>query len=160
MDHDGQLGDNVVVLLDRATRQTNFMPPVLVEETGPKHTFGAYRYFSNDKVIGNLNHLLLQSDDKVGPDLGKYHGLTVYKGTPFIYVQKLDTANTSTYGTDPIIACNMDYIKVFVLASNNFVVSKPKERDNQHNVLKVHVDLSYAICCTNRQRAGFLINQQ
>jgi hypothetical protein len=111
-------------------------------------------------VIGNLNHLLLQSDDKVGPDLGKYHGLTVYKGTPFIYVQKLDTANTSTYGTDPIIACNMDYIMVKVLRENNFVVSKPTARDQQHNVLKVHVDVSYAICCTNRQRAGFLINQQ
>lgn len=159
-DHDGQLGDNLVVLLDTACRKTNFMPPVIVEETAPKSTFGNYRFFSNNKVIGNLNHLLLQSDDKVGPDLGKYHGLTVYKGTPFIYVQKLDTANTSTYGTDPIIACNMDYIKVFCLQSNNFVVSKPKERDNQHNVLKVHVDLSYAICCMNRQRAGFLMNQQ
>lgn len=160
MDHDGQLGDNLVVLLDRATRQTNFVPPVIVEEAGPKHSFGNYRYFSNDKIIGNLNHLLLQSDDKVGPDLGKYHGLTVYKGVPFIYVQKLDTANTSTYMTDPIIAANLDYIKVFVLRENNFVVSKPTERDQMHNVLKVHVDLSYAICSTSRQRHGFLIAQR
>lgn len=159
-DHNGNLGDNLLVLLDRATRKTNFMPPAIIEKTGPKHSFGAYRYFSNDKVIGNLNHLLLQSDDKVGPDLGKYHGLTVYKGTPFIYVEKLDTANTSTYGTDPILAVNMDYLKVFVMSANNFIVSEPVPRDNQHNVLKVHVDLSYAICSTNRQRQGFLMNNQ
>jgi len=157
-DHQGELGDNLLVILDRAVRKTNFMPPILVEETGPKHSFGAYRYFSNDKVIGNLNHLLLQSDDKVGPDLGKYHGLTIYKGTPFIYVEKLDTANTSTYGTDPVLAVNMNYIKVFVLNSNNFVVGKPTQRDQQHNVLKVNIDLSYAVCCTNPQRAGFLLN--
>jgi hypothetical protein len=159
-DHNGQLGDNLLTILDEATIRTNFIPPVIVDETGPKHSFGNYRYFTTVKVIKNLNHLALQSDDKVGPDLGKYHGMTIYKGVPFIYVQKLDTANTSTYGTDPLIAVNMDYVKVFVLESNNFVVGKPIARDNQHNVLKVHVDLSYAICCTNRQRAGFLINQQ
>jgi hypothetical protein len=159
-DHGGSLGDNLLTILDEATIKTNFIPPVLVEETGPKHSFGNYRYFTNITVLKNLNQLALLSDDKVGPDLGKYHGMTIYKGVPSIYVQKLDTANTSTYGTDPLIAVNMDYVKVFVLESNNFVVSKPKERDQQHNVLKVHVDLSYAICCTNRQRAGFLINQQ
>jgi len=158
-DHNGNLGDNLIVLLDTATRKTYFVPPVIVEETGPKQNFQGMRYFSNNKVIGNLNHLALLSDDRVGPDLTKYHGVPMYKGVPWIYVQKLDTANTTTYGTDPIIAANLDYIKVFILRENNFVISKPKERDDQHNVLKVNVDLSYAICCINRQRAGFLINE-
>jgi hypothetical protein len=159
-DHDGELGDNLLTIVDEAVRKTGFTPPIIMEEVAPKHSFGSYRYFSNNKIMANLNHLALQSDDKVGKDLTKYHGNPMINGVPFIYVQKLDTANTSTYGTDPIIACNLDYIKVFCLDGNNFVMSKPKERDNQHNVLKVHVDLSYVIACTNRQRAGFLINKQ
>lgn len=159
-DHKGNLGDNLLVLLDRAIRRTGFVPPVLMEEVAPKHTFTNYRYFSNDNVMSNLNHLALLSDDKVGPDLTKYHGRPVINGVPVIYVEKLDAANTSTYGTDPIIAANLDYIKVFCLAANAMILSKPKERDEMHNVLKVCLDLSYAICCTNRQRAGFLINEQ
>lgn len=159
-DTNGQLGDNLLTILDEATIRTNFIPPVIVEETGPRHSFSNYRYFTNIKIMKNLNHLMLQSDDKVGPDLGKYHGVTHYKGAPFIYVEKLDTANTSTYGTDPLIAVNLDYIKVKVLSANNFVVGRPRPRDQQHNVLKVDCDLSYAICSTNRQRSGFLINQQ
>ena len=140
-DHDGNLGDNLLTILDEATIKTNFIPPVIVEEAGPKHSFANYRYFTSIAILKNLNHLLLQSDDKVGPDLGKYHGLTIYKGVPFVYVEKLDTANTNTYMTDPLIAANLDYIKVFVLRENNFVVSKPTSRDQMHNILKVHVDL-------------------
>ena len=159
-DHNGNLGDNLLTILDEATIKTNFIPPVLVEETGAKHSFANYRYFTCINILKNLNHLLLQSDDKVGPDLGKYHGLTIYKGVPFIYVQKLDTPNTNTYMTDPLIAANLDYIKTFVLRENNFVMSKPKERDAMHNILKVSGDVSYAIASTNRQRHGFLIAQQ
>lgn len=159
-DHGGNIGDNLLTILDSAIRKTGFVPPILMEEVAPKQTFNNYRYFSNDNVSGKLNHLALLSDDKVGPDLTKYHGRPVINGVPVIYVQLLDTANTNTYGTDPIIAANLDYIKCFILAANNMVLGKPKERDNHHNVLKVNLDLSYAICCTNPQRAGFLINEQ
>jgi hypothetical protein len=159
-DHNGTLGDNLIKLLDRATRKTHFIPPVVPEATGKESTWGNFRYYSNDNVIGNLNMLLLKSDDAVGMDLGKYAGLTIFKRIPFIYVQQLDTANTSVYGTDPIIGVNHDYFYPVILESNNFVIGKPSPRDQQHLVLKVHLDLSYAYVCTNRQRAGFLINQQ
>jgi len=158
-DHQGNLGDNLLVLLDRATRKTHFVPMIVPEKVAEQTTWGNFRYFTNDKIIGNLNSLLLKSDDRVGPDLGKYHGLTVYKGIPFIYVEKLDTANTSTYDTDPLFGVNMDQFHVYVLASNNFVIGKPVPRDQYHNILKVHVDVSYAFMMDNRQRGGFLINQ-
>lgn len=159
-DHEGNLGDNLLSIIDEAVRKTGFTPPVIVEEVASKHSFGNYRYFSNNKIMANLNALALQSDDRVGADLTKYHGSPVVNGVPFIYVQKLDTANTSTYGTDPIIAANMDYISVICLDGNNFVVHPPKDRDEQHNVMTVHVDLTYAICSSNRQRHGYLINEQ
>ncbi|MFA5158164.1 MAG: hypothetical protein WC451_03210 [Patescibacteria group bacterium] len=161
-DHGGALGDNLIALLDRATRKTYFNPPILPNaSTGaPVTTWGNFRYYSNDNVIGNMSSYALHADDAVGKDLGKYAGLTIYKGIPFIYVQQLDTANTSTYGTDPIFGVNHDFFYPIVLTSNNFVIGKPVPRDQQHLVLKVHLDLSYAYVCINRQRAGFLINQQ
>ena len=159
-DHNGNLGDNLCLLLDDCTISTNFIPPIVPQSVGEKTSFANMRYFTSKKVIKNLNQLLRKSDDSLGADLGKYHGMTVYKGVPFIYVKKLDTADTDTYGTDPLIAANMDFIKIYVLASNNFVISKPVPRDKQHNILKVCLDLTYAIFCPNRQRCGFLINQQ
>jgi len=156
-DHEGNFGDNLISLLDEATLCTNFIPPVVPENIGKNQGWGNFRYYTNKNIILNLNQLLLKSDDSVGPDLGKYHGLTVYKGVPFVYVQKLDTANTSTYGTDPLLGVNMDYINVSVLSENNFVLGKPRPRDNHHNVLKVDLDLSYCINCPDRRRAGFLI---
>lgn len=158
-DHNGNLGDNLLVLLDRATRRTNFIPMIVPEKIGEAASFGNFRYLTNDNVIGNLNQLLLKSDDKVGVDLGKYHGLTVYKGIPFVYVQQLDTANQYAYGADPLWGVNFDHYKTHVLAANNFVIGKPYPRDQQHNVLKVTVDLSYCFFCDNRQKLGFLINE-
>lgn len=159
-DHNGNLGDNLLNILDRAVRRTHFVPPIIIEEVAPQHSFTNYRYYTNDRICGNLNALQLLSDDKVGPDLTKYHNVTMYKGVPILYVEKLDTANSSTYGTDPFIAANMDYLKCFVLSANNMVLHKPHPRDGFHNVLKVELDYSYAVVCTNRQRAGFLINSQ
>jgi hypothetical protein len=101
-------------------------------------------------------------DDNVGPDLAKYFGRVLYKGIPFVYVPFLDdSASYSTImGVDPIYGVNHDFFKVRVLRENDFTLGKPTPRDDNHNVLSVALDVSLAITCTNRQRAGFLISQQ
>ena len=161
-DHNGRFGDNLLNLLARATRKTHFIPTmiptVVAKETPPS----PYRYYSNDNVIGNLEALARKMDDNVGPDLAKYFGRVLYKSIPFIYVDFLD--NSSSYseimGTDPIYGVNHDFFKIRVLRENDFALGKPTPRDGSHNVLTVPLDLSLAITCTNRQRAGFLISQQ
>ena len=164
-DHEGSLGDALLTKLFRATTQTKFIVPIVPkagkidESTG----FGNFRYYTNLNVVANLETLLRKSDDQIGSDLGKYAGVIVYKGIPMMYLEELDaaaSADTALRGTDPIYGVNHDWFKLTVLKDNDFVIGKPTPRDNQHNVLKVHCDVSYAVHCTNRQRAGFLISQQ
>jgi len=161
-DHNGNLGDNLISALDDCTISCNFVPPVVPQTVAEKSdvTHNRMRYLTTKKIIKNLNALLRKSDDRFGSDLGKYAGLLNYKGVPFIYAKPLDTADSDTYKTDPLFAVNFDYFKAYVLASNNFVIGKPTPRDSQHNILRVPVDLSYCFFSPNRQRLGFLINEQ
>jgi hypothetical protein len=160
-DHNGLMGDNLLDLLARATRKTHFMPtliPTAIDKETPPSPF---RYYTNDAVLGNLEALARKMDDNVGPDLAKYFGRVLYKGIPFMYVDMLDSSDYSTImGTDPIFGVNHDYFKVMVLRENDFVLSPPTRRDGSHNVLVVNLDVSFAVICENRQRAGFLISEQ
>lgn len=160
-DHNGEFGDNLLDILARATRKNHFIPtliPTSVASVTPEMPF---KYYSNDNVIGNLEAMARKMDDKVGPDLAKYYGVTLFKGVPFIYVELLDSSTdyTEIMGDDPIYGVNHNYFKVKVLRHNDFVLGKPKERDNGHNILTVPLDVSFACICTNPQRAGFLISQ-
>jgi hypothetical protein len=161
-DHNGQFGDNLLDIMARATRKTHFIPTMLpvavAQETKPQ----PFRYYSNDNVIGNLEAIARKMDDNVGPDLAKYFGRVLYKGVPFVYVPFLDDSATysSIMGTDPIYGVNHDFFKVRVLRENDFTLGTPTPRDDDHNSLSVALDVSIAITCTNRQRAGFLISQQ
>ena len=160
-DHKGQFGDNLLDILARATRKTHFIPTMIptavAKETGPQ----PFRYYSNDNVIGNLEAMARKMDDNVGPDLAKYFGRVLYKGIPFEYVSMLDDSSTwsEIMGTDPIYGVNHEFFTVRVLRENDFVLGKPKDRDQAHNTLTVPLDVSFAITCTNRQRGGFLISQ-
>ena len=160
-DHNGSFGDNLLDLLSRATRKTHFIPTIIPSPIAKETPEMPFKYYSNDTVIGNLEALARKMDDKVGPDLAKYYGVTWFKGVPFIYVELLDdsTSYTEIMGDDPIYGVNHNYFKVRVLRENDFTLGKPAARDGSHNVLTVPLDVSFAITSTNRQRAGFLISQ-
>ncbi len=161
-DHNGQFGDNLLDLLARATRKTHFIPTMIPMAVAKETPPSPYRYYSNDAVIGNLEALARKMDDSVGPDLAKYFGRVLYKGIMFEYVSFLDSSSSYSeiMGTDPIYGVNHDYFKVKVLRENDFAEGKPTPRDGSHNIITVPLDLSFAILCENRQRAGFLISQQ
>ena len=159
-DHNGELGDNLLDLIDFAMMETYFIPPIIPAKVDNPTNMHNFRFFTNSTIRRNINGLLRKSDDRIGSDLAKYSGVPFYQGIPVLYVQALNTADTDTYGTDPLFGVNMDYLDVYVSKANNFVVSPPKPRDAQHNILSVYLDLSYTYHCKNRQRLGFLLNQQ
>jgi hypothetical protein len=159
-DHQGNLDDTCLTLLRRAFRQTYFQAPLEPAKIFEDTEYGNYRLYSNDNVIGTFEELAMKSDDRVGPDLGKYAGKTMFKGIPFVYVDILDTADTDTYGTDPIFGVDHNQFYPVVLKGEYFRVNKPMSKVGQHNVLTVYVDLSYAYICEDRRRAGFLVNEQ
>jgi len=156
-DHNGNIDDSLLVLLDRACRKLAFEGPQFPEKlSGPEFKFSLY---SNDNIIGSLNLLYAKADDQMGYRISEHFGYPNFKGIPFTYVEQLNDANNSLYGTDPIYGVNHDLIYPVVLNNWDFKIGKPKARDDQHVVLTTDIDLVYNYICLNRRRAGFLISQ-
>lgn len=158
-DHDGDLDDSLLVLLDRACRKLNFQGPQLGKSLDKQSL--NFSLYSNDNVIGNINLLYAKSDDQMGVRVSRHFGDNpVFKGMTFQYVDVLDTADSDLWDTDPIFGVNHNYIYPCVLNEWDFKIGKPRQRDKQHLVLTVDMDMVYAVICEDRRRCGFQISQQ
>ena len=160
-DHQGDIDDSLLVLLDRATRKLNFKGPMIpkaLDDTG--RGAGKFSLYSNDNVIGTINLMYAKADDQMGVRINQHFGIPYFKGMPFQYCAPLDTANTSTYGTDPIIGLNKELFYPVVHSNWDFKIGKPRQRDSQHLVMTVDMDVMYTYIAQNRQFCGFLVNEQ
>ncbi len=166
-DHNGNLDDSLLVILDRAARKLNFVGPAVPQAMtlnleGYSSNFSLY---SNDNVIGTLNQLYAKSDDQMGRPgiIEKHYGTPYFKMMPFQYVDYLDDANVSLYGTDPIVGVNHNLIYPVVHTNWDFKVSKPRPRDGEganHLVITTYADTLFTIFAEFPREAGFLISQQ
>ncbi len=160
-DHNNLLDDNLLKLLSRAVLKSHFETPTVAGEAlDPKSNFSNFRYYTSSNVILELEELARKSDDRVGYDLGKYAGATIFKGVPFKWVADLDTELTYVRGADPIYGINHNHFYPIVLSDNNFRKTKPTPKSGSHNVLEGFVDLTYAYVCDNRRTGGFLISDR
>lgn len=158
-DHNNLLDDSLLKLLSRAMLKTKFeTPEVAGQALDPKSNFSNFRLYTSSNVILELEELARKSDDRVGYDLGKYAGATIFKGVPFKWVADLDTELTYARGADPIYGINHNHFYPIVLADNNFRKSPPAKKAGSHNVMEGFVDLTYAYVCDNRRTGGFLIS--
>lgn len=158
-DHSGDLDESLLTILDTALRKLNFegpMHPRALDNTG--RGAGRFAMYSNDTVIKNINALLAKSDDQAGFRINSHYANNpVIKGIEIKYVALLDSANVSTYGTDPIFGVNKDLYYPVVLDGWDFRIGKPRQRDNQSVVMTVDINIIYTYICANRQFGGFLI---
>jgi hypothetical protein len=168
-DHNGVLNETLLDMLGDANRATDFEAPIEpnkvtgVDEGTPKKVV----YYTSNNIIKQVEKIARNSDDRIGYDLGKYAGETLYKGIPFKYVKQMDTAGGSTtgsftapaWGTDPIVAFNFDVGYPVVLNNWYFRVDEGKNAF-AHNVCTEYVDLYWLFHVENRQNVGYLINQQ
>lgn len=158
-DHENKLDSSLLKRLRRSFRKTKFQSPMFAKQTlDPNSSFSNFRLYTNSAVLDELEEIALHSDDKVGADLGKYAGSTIFKGIPFMYVDVLDTAKQYVFGANPIFGVNHSHFYPVCLDGENFRVNDPMSKVGQHNVLTVYVDLSYAYICDNRRTGGFLIS--
>ena len=158
-DHNNLLDDSLLKLLSRAVLQTHFETPTVAGEAlDPKSGFSNFRYYTSTNVILELEELARKSDDRLGFDLGKYAGATIFKGIPFRWIADLDTELTFVRGADPIYGVNHNHFYPVVLSDNNFRRTRPTPKSGSHNVLEGFIDLSYAYVCDNRRTGGFLIS--
>jgi len=158
-DHRGKLDSSLLKRLRRSVRKTKFQSPMFAKQTiDPKSNFSNFRLYTTSEVLDELEEIALKSDDRVGADLGKYAGATLFKGIPFKYVDVLDTSKQYVYGDNPIFGVNHNHFYPVVLQNEYFRDNKPMSKVGQHNVLTVYCDLSYAYICDNRRTGGFLIS--
>jgi hypothetical protein len=157
-DHNGNLGEALLDQLGDACRATDFEAPSNVNGVDEAGLMGMKFYTTND-VIKNVERVARNSDDRIGYDLGKYKGKTLYKGIPFHYVKQLDTANSTLYGTDPLYAINFNQLYPIVLEDWYFQPDTDKNAFS-HTVMTQFIDLVWNMHCENRQQAGFLISNQ
>ena len=154
--------DDLVEKLDVGFRKTKFRAPATVEE-GQSGPLSMFRMYTNNNVLKAMTSMLLLADDKVGYDLGKYHGAVVFNRLPFMYVDILD-ADGSGYdadvlGEDTVFGVNWNFFEAVVLKGDNFRQTPPAKDADNHNFIKSFVDLTYNYVCLNRRYAGFNISK-
>lgn len=157
-DHEGDLDDNLYTLLERAVRQLSFHAPTHPRKFGDDGAGVGYSMYTNDNVHSALSSLNAKSDDQFGYRVNEHYGIPSFKGIPFGYVDLFDTANTSVYGTNPIVGLNHNQIYPVVHPEWDF-----KELDvrdpNRAVVMQKLIYVMFNIWCRNPKRAGFLISQ-
>jgi len=161
-DHKGNLNETLLDTLGDACRATDFEAPQNVGgsvDGVATEGIAGMEFFTSNNIIKNIEKIARNSDDRIGYDLGKYQGKTMYKGIPFNYVKILDTASTYLYGTDPLYAINFDMLYPVVLEDWYWQVDTEKNAFS-HTVMTQYTDLVWNTHCEDRQKAGFLISEQ
>lgn len=157
-DHEGDLDDNLYTLIDRAIRKLAFHAPTNPRKFGEDDAGVGYSMYTNDAVHSALNALNAKSDDQFGYRVNEHYGMPSFRSIPFGYCDIFDTANTSVYGTDPIVGLNHNQIYPVIHPEWNF-----KEIDtndpNRAVVMQKLVYVMMNIWCRNPKRAGFICTQ-
>lgn len=156
-DHDGDLDDSLLTILDGATMDLGFEGPT-VPETLPidKCKFAMY---TTKNVRQKLNLFYAKSDDQMGYRRDSHFGTPTFNSIPMIHTPPLDTANVSVYGTDPIIGINHSLLYPVILRNWNFKITRTRD-SKKHNVMTLFMDVAYQIWCENPRHSGFLISEQ
>jgi hypothetical protein len=155
-DHQGNIDDSLLLLLDNATLDLNFQAPATPEKLPLDTT--KFAIYTTKNVITKLNQFYRKSDDNMGYRPDAYNGnIPAFNGVPLMYTPPLDTANVSVYGTDPLIGINANLLYPVILKNWNFKISKQSVA-NKHNVMSLFMDLEYQIFCEDRKKAGFVIS--
>lgn len=155
-DHDDNIDDSLLTMLDTASRKLNFQPPVIPENLQVDKL--NYAMYTNDNVIKKLNAFLAKSDDNMGYRSESHYNTPSFNRIPMIYTPPLDTTNVSVYGTDPILGLNHNFIYPVTLRNWDFRVTK-REASLRHNVMELYMDLVYQVWCNSSPKyAGFLLS--
>jgi hypothetical protein len=153
-DHDNNIDDSLLTILDTATRKLNFQPPVIPEKLPVEKV--NYAMYTNDNVIKKLNAYYAKADDNMGYRPDAHYGTPAFNRIPMIYTPPFDTANTSVYGTNPILGLNHNFIYPVILKKWDFRITK-QVANLRHTVMELYMDLVYQIWCNSSPKyAGFL----
>lgn len=107
--------------------------------------------YCNDTVIGLCEEILEQQNMNLGQDLDSQGGRCVFKGSPLVYVPKLDDDTSN-----PVYMLDWKWLAIGVMAGWENQLTKPYPVPNMHLVSRVDLDVSLQCVCTNLRRQGVL----
>lgn len=157
-DHAGNLDETLLTMVDRAIRKLNFQAPMIPKTVGEMNGNVDFSLHTNDNVISKLNTFYAKADDQMGYRPDSHYGTPTIRSIPLAYVDILDTARTSVYGTDPVLGINHADLHPVIHTDWNFKEIDGKD-PNRAVVLQKIIYLRYQIWCKNPRYAGFLISQ-
>jgi hypothetical protein len=158
-DHLGNIDESLLTLLDRAVRKTGFQAPMVpMDPSQGRNGLLDFSMYTTDNVIGTLNTFYANADDNMGYNRDSHWGTPTFKSIPFAYVDILDTARTSLYGTDPIFGLNHQNIYPIVDSNWNFKELTGTD-PTRAVVMQRLIYVRYQMWCEDPQNAGFLVSQ-
>lgn len=137
--------DDLIRKWRRAFRKTNFMSPIDIEDFR-RGRGRRYQCFTNEETLNALELVGESQNENLGRDLASMDGTLTFRRNPIYWVPQLDS---NTEVTDPIYCLDMSQFYPVVLKGDYLRETGPIRAPNQHNVWRVHVDLTYNYICRN-----------
>ena len=161
-DHQGNLDESLMRVVNEALMRLNFKPPVEVPDATLSRA-NRYVCFSSKNVALTLKVLYQKLNSNVGPDMfaNGYYSLSM---TPLpgairlVWVDILDTARASLYGTDPIFGINLNTLYPTYFKGWNMTLTE-NDNTNRHLVRQHFIDFAGQTWCDVPPKAGFLISK-
>ena len=159
-DHAGNLDESLFRVINKVMMMQNFQPSRVLETGKPPVV--KYTCFTSQNVILTLNTLKMKLNSNVGPEIfgSGYYPLsttTIPGSIPLIWSDRLDTANVSLYGTDPIYCVNLNVLYPVYLKDWKFALTGKDNPDNHLERLE-YIDLAGQTWCEAPKYAGALIS--
>jgi len=143
---------DLVKRMRRAFHATKFQAPILASDMrkGPASNFKIYMPLN---VLVDYEDLTTKSNENIGADLDKFHGVTAFNRVPIFYAPPLDA---DAYA--PIYLVNHAKFYPIVQEGDWLREGEPMYDLELHNVATTFVDSSYQYFCTNVREAGACIH--
>lgn len=137
--------EDLIRKMRRGDRKTKFRSPV----SHAQPDLGAMRNgkYTNDAVLGYMEEILEDQNMNLGEDLDKMGGATLFKGTPVMYVPKLDDDTSN-----PVYSIDWQWFAIGVLSGWENNLTKPYMVPDKHTVRRVDLDATLQAVCTNLRR--------
>lgn len=156
-DHQGNIDENLLSLLDTAVRKLRFTAPVVPQTIGTENGLLKFSMYTTDNVLKKLNTFYAKADDNMGYNRDSHYGTPTFMSIPLAYCDIVDTERASIYGEDPIIGISHDNLYPIIHQDWNFREVDAKD-PNRAVVLMKLMYLRYQVWCENPRYAGFLIS--
>lgn len=136
----------------KAARHCNFRSPIDINDYR-KGNGQMFRYYTGETNLDALEQLGEAQNENLGRDLFSMDGQMTFRRNPIIWIPKLD-ADTDK----PVYGINFSWFHPVFLRGDYLEESPPDHPGDQHNVLAIHIDLTWNTLCTNR-REQFCISE-